>query len=55
MKMITVFPEYVGSELYRVTKVTDSLEFTPGRTIKKDKLQSLCDSKKWKVTVIGVK
>lgn len=36
---------------YKVLKVTDSLEYSPGEILTIKQAQELCDSKFWKVTV----
>lgn len=52
-KTINLVPEMSFGELtgYRVIRITDSVEFTPGSTITKAKAEELCDAKGWKVTV----
>jgi len=37
---------------YRVERITDSLEFSPGQLLKKSEAAELCDSPRWKVTVV---
>ena len=37
--------------VYRVQKVTDSPDYTPGQFIAKDVMRALCDDPRWKVTV----
>lgn len=41
--------------LYRVEKVTDSLEFQPGEFLAKKAVQPLCASNEWKVTIVAPK
>lgn len=36
---------------YRVERVTDSLEFTPGDIISHAKADELCHARDWKVTI----
>lgn len=38
---------------YRITKVTDSLQYTPGDLIAKNDLHDLCLARDWKVTVLA--
>jgi hypothetical protein len=41
-----------GETYYRVIQVTDSLSFDPGQVLKTRDVQGLCDSQRWKVTII---
>jgi hypothetical protein len=40
-----------GGDLWRVDTVTDSTEFNPGSTLKKEQVDTLCASRDWKVTI----
>jgi hypothetical protein len=37
---------------YKITKVTDSIEYNPGDLIHKTIVEKLCDAADWKVTVL---
>jgi hypothetical protein len=37
---------------YRVEKVTDSIEFTPGDMLPREQVEVLCNSPRWKVTIV---
>ena len=56
MKTITL--EYPVRTLkdapYRVIKVTDSTEFSPGEVLTKGRVTRLCVEPNWKVTVVPV-
>lgn len=60
-KTITLEPGFRSFDMppntqgYRVGRVTDSLEFSPGDIISKEKAQELCDLADWKVTVANQK
>jgi hypothetical protein len=41
--------------VYRVAKVTDSVEYVPGKTLLKKEVDALCESKAWKVIVTETK
>lgn len=41
--------------VYRITKVTDSVEYVPGNTLLKKEVDVLCESKSWKVIVTETK
>jgi ribosomal protein S17 len=59
IKTITVIPGYAHPDKletkegkgYKVNKVTDSVEFTPGDILTRKEVDELCQSKEWKVTV----
>jgi hypothetical protein len=40
-----------AARLYRVERVTDSLELSPGQYLTRQVAQSFCDNGEWKVTV----
>ena len=37
---------------YKCLQVTDSLAFNPGSRYSKEEVEKLCDSERWKVTVV---
>jgi hypothetical protein len=39
------------SRVWKVRRVTDSIEFTPGQLLKKNDVDALCASGSWKVTI----
>lgn len=41
-----------ASPLFRVERVTDSVEFVPGQMLSKKEVDVLCASQAWKVTTI---
>ena len=41
-----------GETYYRVIQVTDSLSFNPDQVLKPRDVQSLCESQRWKVTIV---
>lgn len=61
IKSITVYPGYAHFDKpetkegkgYKVGKVTDSVEFTPGDIITRQQVDELCSAKDWKVTIIN--
>jgi hypothetical protein len=44
-----------AQRLYKVEKVTDSVELTPGEMLFKKQVEDLCCSREWKVTVVPIK
>lgn len=40
---------------YRVERITDSIDFTPGTFVEAAIVQGLCDAEDWKVTVVKPK
>lgn len=36
---------------YLITKVTDSVEYTPGNNLKKKEVEELCANRNWRVTI----
>lgn len=67
IKTITVsYPHYddtkftpaersAAPRVYRVEKVTDSIEFAPSTQLSKSQVEELCASKQWKVVVVPAK
>lgn len=60
-KTITVsFPHYTvlhdgGNEkVYRVQRVTDSVEYAPDQYLTKAQVVELCEARDWKVLIVGV-
>ena len=56
MKVATITLEYVretwtNGKHYRVAKVTDSVEYSPGDLLAKADVGGLCCSKAWKVII----
>jgi hypothetical protein len=49
-------PERVGQmrRVWKVTKVTDSIEYNPEQVLLKNEVEALCRSKDWKVSVTSV-
>ena len=45
----------VAVKHYHVEKITDSVKYHPGQQLTKREVDDLCESKTWKVTVIGKK
>jgi len=61
-KTATITLQYLASGYYRnptvtkpykVTKVTDSVEFSPGDYLTKAEVDGLCHAPLWKVTIQG--
>ena len=40
---------------YRVEKVTDSVEYTPGQMLHRNEVHTLCTNAYWRVTVVAYK
>jgi hypothetical protein len=41
--------------VYRVERVTDSIEFAPDQFLSKVEVDALCHSNEWKVTVLSIR
>jgi hypothetical protein len=41
-----------SSDAYRVEVVTDSVEYAPRQLLERKEVDSLCEAKDWKVTII---
>jgi hypothetical protein len=48
-------PPYKMRQAWRVMKVTDSIEFTPGAILLKPQVDQLCAATDWKVTITAKK
>jgi hypothetical protein len=44
-------PPYDMKRVWKVRRVTDSIEYTPGQGLDKATVDSLCASSAWKVTI----
>jgi len=40
---------------YRIERLTDTVEYTPGQLLHKNEVQSLCANRQWKVTIVAYK
>lgn len=47
--------EWEASRRFRVEQITDSIEFHTGQMLEREEVQSLCESKEWKVTIAAVR
>lgn len=45
-------PDDPNMDVYRIKKVTDSIEYQPGRLLLKSEVEVLCRDESWKITAI---
>lgn len=54
MKTKTIKFAYLNlTDTFKVVQVTDSTEFVPGQVFPKSKVDDLCVSNRWKVTIVA--
>lgn len=53
--MKTGAERFNAEKVYKVEKVTESIEYNPSQQLSKKQVQELCEASGWKVTVTEVK